>query len=126
VAVHVLIVDDEPSVRTNLAAYLEDEDMCVHALSSAEHALELVRSGLKFDVCVMDMRLPGMNGNEAIRALHAACSGLRFVVHTGTAGYRPPDEFAALGVTPARVFRKPLADMEPLAAAVRELMKEHG
>ena len=125
-SLRVLIIDDEPTVRRNLAAYLEDEDMNVRSVSSGEDAVELIRQGLAFDVCVVDMRLPGMNGDETIRALYALCPRLQFLIHTGTADYSPPERLVAVGVKRDRVFRKPLPDMGPLAAAVRGLGAEHG
>ena len=66
----VLVVDDEAAVASTLQAYLEDEGMAVRSAGSAEEALELLRTGVVFDVCIMDMRLPGMHGNAAIRRLH--------------------------------------------------------
>jgi CheY-like chemotaxis protein len=57
----VLIVDDEPSMRTVFARVLSRtfEPVCVE---SAELALDLVASGAVFDVIVCDYCLPGMLG----------------------------------------------------------------
>jgi CheY-like chemotaxis protein len=114
-------VDDEPGVLLNLRAYLEDEGMQVRGAASAEEALELLRQGTNFDVCVMDMRLPGMHGDAAIRSLHGLRPNLKYVIHTGTAGYELPDDLRTLGVGNDQLFMKPLPDMEPLVAAIRKL-----
>ena len=118
----VLVVDDEPGVAHTLQAYLEDEGMLVRSTGSAEEALELLRGGLAFDVCIMDMRLPGMDGDTAIRNLHQVSPGLKYLIHTGTAGYEVPDDLRSMGVGNGHIFRKPLLDMAPLVVAVRTLV----
>ena len=117
----VLVVDDEQRVASTLQAYLEDEGMDVVSLKSAEDALDLVMRGERFDVCVMDMRLPGMDGNAAIRKLHRLSPQMKYIIHTGTPGYTVPDDLRALGVSRGQLFLKPLHDLEPLAATVRGL-----
>jgi CheY-like chemotaxis protein len=115
----VLVVDDEQAVRENLAAYLEDEGMRVIEAESGEHAVDLAGAGEQFDVCIMDMRLPGMDGNATIVALHQLRPDLMFLVHTGSANYALPPELRALGMTEEHVFMKPLANMGVLADAIR-------
>ncbi len=117
----VLVVDDECCIADNLQAFLEDEGMQVESAGSAEEALVRVRAGARFDVCIMDMRLPGMDGNAAIRALHGLCPALKFIIHTGSAGYDIPADLRVLGIGDTPLFPKPLADMGPLAQAVRQL-----
>jgi CheY-like chemotaxis protein len=117
----VLVVDDEPGVAGTLRAYLEDEGMEVRSAGSGEEAVELVRAGLAFDVCIMDMRLPGMDGDAAIRRLHRLYPRLKYLIHTGTASYDVPSDLHTIGVGHGQVFRKPLPDMGQLAAAVRIL-----
>jgi len=117
--VRVLVVDDESAVADGVRAYLEDEDMQVATVTSAEDACELVRSRADFHVCIMDMRLSGMDGNAAIRSLANYAPQMRFLIHTGSADYVLPDDLRALGVTPAELFFKPQNDLGVLAAAVR-------
>src|SRR4051812_26694836 len=57
----VLIVDDEPGVRSALSGVLRDEGYQVDAVESGEACLE--RLGRQaFDVIVLDVWLPGMDG----------------------------------------------------------------
>ncbi|MBL8260112.1 MAG: response regulator [Candidatus Competibacteraceae bacterium] len=117
----VLIVDDEEMIRENLKAYLEDEGMGVAAFESATLALSWLRGGARCPVCVMDMRLPDMDGNTAIRILHDLYPEMDFLIHTGSSSYSLPEDLRAMGLDDSRVYRKPLEDMAPLAAAVRAL-----
>ena len=117
----VLVVDDEPLIVTGLRVFLEDEGMQVDSAGSGEEAVEIVRNDSSFDVCIMDMRLPGMNGDSTIRALHAICQDLKFVIHTGSADYSIPDDLRALGIDANVFFAKPLLDMQPLAETLSTL-----
>ncbi|NJN45633.1 MAG: response regulator [Candidatus Competibacteraceae bacterium] len=119
----ILVVDDEPLVRENLKAYLEDEGMTVMAVSSGEEAVQRVQAGEQFAVCIMDMRLPGMDGNASIRHLHALSPKLSFVVHTGSADYTLPPDLKKLALDEEHIYLKPLLDMQPLARTVRRLME---
>ena len=117
----VLVVDDEPLIVTGLRVFLEDEGMQVDSAGSGEEAVEIVRNDSCFDVCIMDMRLPGMNGDTTIRALHEICPDLKFIIHTGSADYSIPDDLRALGIDANLFFAKPLLDMQPLAEMVSAL-----
>jgi DNA-binding NtrC family response regulator len=118
---HVLLVDDEPLIVHNLKVFLEDEGMEVESAGSAEEAIARVQQGVACDVCIMDMRLPGMDGNVAIQCLHALRPAVRFIIHTGSTGYTLPEELRALGIKEIQLFRKPVADMRTLAEMVRTL-----
>lgn len=119
----ILVVDDEPMIRENLKAYLEDEGMQVTAVESGEEALRYVASGRSFAVCIMDMRLPGMDGHASIRSLHALCPEMQFIVHTGSADYALPSDLEQIGLSRTQVYLKPLLDMAPLANTVRALAR---
>jgi DNA-binding NtrC family response regulator len=121
----VLVVDDESFIADGLRVYLEDEGMEAKSVASAEQALDLIGAGGRFDVCIMDMRLPGMNGDAAIRALHAVDPDMSFVIHTGSTNYVIPDDLRDLGIGDIHLFKKPLLDMAPLAAMVQSLSGRH-
>ena len=117
----VLIVDDDSLIRESLAAYLEDEGMEVVGVSSGEEAVRVIRDGGPIDACVIDMRLPDMDGNDAIRALHGISSRLDFLVHTGSLAYSLPRDLRDMGLSEERIFLKPLDDMAPVARALKVL-----
>lgn len=117
----VLLVDDESLITSSLQVFLEDEGFRAVSVSSGEEALEVIRKDKTFDVCIMDMRLPGMDGNETIRSLHEIAPDLRFIVHTGSVDYIVPSDLKRLGIREEHIFQKPLSDMSPIANAVRSL-----
>jgi len=112
-AVRVLLVDDEAMVRDNLEAYLEDEGIDVKTAASAEQGLEMLVQG-GFQIAIVDMRLPGMSGDEFIRAAMAAGHDLHFLIHTGSLEYRLPNDLLCNGLNSWHVLHKPLADMSLL------------
>ncbi len=84
----VLIVDDEVEQATALSVTLRDHGYETLALPSAAAGLEALRSALSrpgkgFDVLVTDLKLPGMNGIELLRAALSLDELLAVVVATG-------------------------------------------
>jgi two-component system, NarL family, response regulator len=81
--IRVMLVDDHPVVRFGLAAIIGlQPDMAVVAeAGSGEEACALC-ARQPADVMLMDLRLPGMGGVEAIRAIRKLHPKLRFIVLT--------------------------------------------
>ena len=61
----VLVVDDEPIIRSNLAEFLEQEGYAVATASTGELALQIVERQ-RFDVVLCDVNLPGIDGIEVL------------------------------------------------------------
>ena len=68
---HILIVDDEPSMRKYLQTSLELESYKVTAAASGEEALEKVRQGPP-DVVLLDLVMPGCDGLETLKRIRKA------------------------------------------------------
>jgi two-component system nitrogen regulation response regulator NtrX len=64
----ILIVDDEPGVRSALSGVLRDEGYSVEAVDSGEACLERVTRG-GVDLIVLDVWLPGMDGLATLQRL---------------------------------------------------------
>ena len=58
---HILIVDDESSIRESLQGILEDEGYKTSVSPSGEHCLELLRK-TSFDLILLDVWLTGIVG----------------------------------------------------------------
>lgn len=78
-----MIVDDHPVVRAGLASMLSTQRgiEVVGSASSALEALALLETIVP-DVILMDLRMPGMSGLEAIRAINARQDPPRIIVLT--------------------------------------------
>ncbi len=82
-AIRVLIVDDHPTFRMGLAALVNSQpDMTVaDEFESGERAVEAYRND-RYDVVLMDLRLPGMGGVEATLGIVSRHPEARIVVLT--------------------------------------------
>ncbi len=61
-AAKILIVDDENSIRYFLKLELEQQGYEVHAAETGRQALALVKAQPVFDMALLDLRLPDMDG----------------------------------------------------------------
>ena len=85
--IRILVVDDHQLLREGIAAVLESqEDMTLVAeANNGREALESFRRH-RPDVTLMDLRMPDMNGIEAIAAIRAEFPNARIVVLTTYSG----------------------------------------
>ncbi len=117
----VLVVEDEPAVRSIFVRGLVSQGYEVVAAAGAEEALdELRRNSRGFSVLVTDLVMPGMSGRELAERSALIDPALRVLY---VSGY-PED--ALRGGTPeegARLLSKPFT-VQTLAAAVRSLLDE--
>jgi len=108
--IKLLIIDDEDSIRLSLAAYFEDMDFEVQTAETAETALDLMNKHC-FNLGIIDMRLPGKDGNHFIREAHGRQPRMRFIIHTGSKQYLLPPALKAIGMTEREILLKPVRDM---------------
>jgi len=117
----ILVLDDEERVRDLLMDYLSEFDgLELFGAGSGEEALELLRQR-PVTLCVVDMRLPGMDGAEFIESAAAERLCHHFIVHTGSVDFVASQALKDLGLVPADVFYKPV-DAAEILARIRELI----
>ncbi|MBK3773740.1 PAS domain S-box protein [Azospirillum brasilense] len=81
----VLLVEDEALVRMVAVQALEDAGLDVVEASDGTEALELLDGGLRADLVVTDVGLPGMNGRQLAEAVHERRPELGVLFMTGYA-----------------------------------------
>lgn len=82
----VLVVDDEPALRMVVAEILEDDGYIVIEAADAPEGLRVLQSGVRIDLLITDLQLPGaMNGRQLADAGRALRPDLRLLFITGSA-----------------------------------------
>lgn len=78
----VLLVDDEKELVSTLAERLAIRGIDAHWATGGEDALKLVETN-RYDVAVLDVRLPGISGLDLQNKMKLECPGLKFIFMTG-------------------------------------------
>jgi two-component system, cell cycle response regulator CpdR len=103
---HLLIVEDDPSVRTLAARALESAGHQVTLAEDGEEGLAKIgESGRRLDLVVSDIRMPGIDGIEMARSAAQRFPHLRILLMTGYADQR--ERAAELSGTVLGVLQKP-------------------
>ncbi len=119
----ILIIDDETDLANIIKDYLEDEtDFKVDLMFSGEKSLEIINK-LQPDICIVDMRLPNMNGNEFIIKAHAKLPLCKFIIHTGSIDYSIPAELSQIGMTNECIIYKPVIELSKFSNKIRKLLQ---
>ena len=111
----VLVVDDEPMVRSLLVKLLGRRGHDVVDASSGPQALELISGGTDFDIIFTDHGMPDMNGRQFAKALRALPFTDLVVLLTGDTEVGDSDDIIDL------VLGKPFK-LQQLDKAIRDLV----
>jgi DNA-binding NtrC family response regulator len=92
----ILLVDDEERFRITLQKMLAAQGLTVEAVSSGQKALEALQQRA-FDVILLDIRMPGMNGIQTLAEIKKLDPNLEVIVLTGHASMDAAMEIIKLG-----------------------------
>jgi CheY-like chemotaxis protein len=81
----LLLVDDEERLVLNMARILEQRGYEVRVAFNGLEAVEAIKSGDVFDVVVMDVKMPFMDGIEALRLIRELSPLIEIIMLTGNA-----------------------------------------
>ncbi len=79
---HIVIADDEARFRETIAKILEHKGFVVTLVGSGDQVLELLQT-INPDVILLDVRMPGLNGDEALPRILAMKPQSRVILLTG-------------------------------------------
>ena len=117
----ILFVDDEKNVRLMYEKVFTQEGYEVLTAESGERALEILRQDPSVDLVVLDIKMKGMSGLEAMQQILKEHPGLPVILSTAYSSYQ--EDFTSW-LADAYVVKSP--DLSELKAAIREVLKKHG
>ncbi|MFN2436968.1 MAG: response regulator [Desulfotignum sp.] len=116
----VLLVDDEKDFLDIMSERMEARGMTVKTADSADQALKILEKE-SFDAIVMDFKMPGMDGIQALKNIKTRKPELQIILLTGYATVEKTVEAMKIGATD--LLEKP-ADLEALAARIKQAKAE--
>lgn len=124
--IKLLLVDDEVDFLKSLSERLSMRGFHVTTATDGNQALEAAKKG-SFDIAIVDLRMPGMDGTEVLRLLKAKHKWLEVIMLTGYGTIDAAVEATKLG---AHGFLEKPYDFDKLVAAIKEaytarLMKKY-
>lgn len=115
----LLVIEDEAGIARILQLELEHEGYTVGRAEDGRTGLEMALSG-EWDLVLLDVMLPGLNGIEVLRRIRS--SGSQIPVVLLTARDTVPDKVSGFETGANDYVTKPFA-MEELLARVRNLLR---
>lgn len=88
----ILVVDDEPLIRMNLADFFEDEGYQVHEADSADTAIEILNNSPTIRIVLTDVQMPGsMDGVKLAHYIRKRFPPTLLVVASGAVKIKAGD-----------------------------------
>jgi two-component system, response regulator RegA len=116
----VLLVDDEKDFLDIMSERMQARGMTVKTADSADKAMAMLQSE-SFDAIVMDFKMPGIDGIQALKNIKDQKPELQIILLTGYATVEKTVEAMKIGATD--LLEKP-ADLEALAARIKQAKTE--
>ena len=66
---HILLIEDDESIRFMLQTKLYKDGYSVSVAANGLHALQILRSGTKFNLILCDLKMPGKDGLQFFNAM---------------------------------------------------------
>lgn len=121
----VLVVDDEPDVRRTIRLALTKAGFDVVEAEDGQAGIDAIRSGdnpLAVDTIICDMKMPKVNGMEAIAYFRQQFPSVPVIVFTGNPDFKDANELFKQGIV--EYLTKPI-ESEKLVAAVKKAANSH-
>ena len=112
----ILVVDDDEAIRTLLQEELEEEGYKVLIATNARDALKMVAAET-LDLVILDIRMPGMDGLEALPRILGLKEGLPVIMNTAYTQYQ--ESFMSWA---ADAYVVKSSDLTELKDKIRELV----
>ena len=116
----ILVVDDEPDVNLTLKVTLEDKGFIADTFDDPLFALQNFRAGQSYDLLILDVKMPKMNGFELYREIRKINDKVKVCFLTAGEMYYD-DIYSDIFDGKNQFIRKPIEN-EELIKRVNEIM----
>jgi FixJ family two-component response regulator len=116
----ILVLDDEQVVLDSVSRVLEEEDYQIKTCRKADEAIEAIKKE-PYDILITDMKMPGMDGLQAMEALTEIDPDLSMIMLTGYATINSAVQAMKLGAVD--YIKKPFTP-EQLTELVQKVMED--
>jgi two-component system cell cycle sensor histidine kinase/response regulator CckA len=117
---HVLIVDDEPSVRDLYTEILEDSGYTVDTCCNGREAMDFIGSHPRnVDLVLLDLMMPVMDGAATFKAIRTSFPAMKVLLMSG---YKNLDHLDEMLAQPPVAFFEKAGDGEQLLEKIREML----
>ena len=114
----ILVADDEMSIRLLYSEELKEEGYEVYLAANGKEALDIVDK-VSLDLVILDIKMPEMNGIEALRQIKEKQPDLPVLLSTAYGEYR--QDFATWA---SDEYLVKSSDLEDLKSTVKRYLKE--
>jgi DNA-binding NtrC family response regulator len=83
-----------------------------------------VLDDVDFHIVIVDLVLPDGNGEELIKDIAEKYPAIKFIIHTGSMYYTPPDNLKKLGISSENVLFKPYKDVSDLENIIKLVLNK--
>jgi DNA-binding NtrC family response regulator len=118
--INLLIVDDEDQFLASISKSLQVRDFNVIAVNRGEKAIEAARKN-PIDVALVDLKMPGINGEETLKTLKAEHKWMEVVILTG---HGTIDSAVACTKSGAYSFLQKPCSLDELMECLKEAYKK--
>lgn len=116
----ILIIDDEPNLRSTLAIILKRGGYSVDSVADAQAALQKLISE-RFDLVFLDLKMPGMSGMQLLPEVRLLYPDMPILILTANASLETAIEALRLG---ARGYLLKPLDPSQILVRLEEIFRE--
>ncbi len=116
----LVTIDDEIEFTNLIQGYFGARGFEVFAANAGDHGLKLAKEK-KPDVCLIDLKMPGVHGDDVLREILATYPGTKCIMITASEGEgKTRDKLMKMGAYAC--FDKPISSLKDLEAKIKEAL----
>lgn len=118
---NILVVEDDPKSYEYLVEILEEYDIQLHLATDGKRAVDIFRDNGGFDMVLMDLQLPRLNGFEATRLIREKDEKIPIIAQTAYAMHKDKEKAMKAGCND--FITKPVRESELVKIMENHLLK---